>query len=168
MLALILALSTFAYAGKPKPPPELPAETQVKIKKLCSLVRTCTKDRAEMSTVCVKSALKEAGFLNHVIENAGAKDFPRQLRREGFTDVELIYHSFSGLPDGAILVLDEADPFRDRKPQCPQGAGKTLVKCEGQWVAEKSYDLEFHVQRGCRSKGIWLAPSLMPPPDSKL
>lgn len=122
----------------------------------CKYIETCIKSRPGKSAYCVKTGLKESGMLDHVLEGDQAKELSRFLRKDGFIDKEANLSDFAQLPDGAILVLDAHDPVKDKRPACPKVYGNVLVKCGEKWIDDSKNDLDFHMKRGCRSKGIWL------------
>lgn len=166
ILTLVLALTLhaaesappMAEAAKPVfvPPPPTP-----KAQALCAYFRKCVKTHPGKTAYCVKTGLKNAKFLDHVLEGDQAKDLARYLRKEGFAEREMGLKDFRQLPDGALLVLDSHDPIADKKPRCPKVYGNVLVKCDDKWVDEtQENDLSFHMKAGCRSKGVWVAPEL--------
>lgn len=118
------------------------------------------KSHPGKSALCVKNGLKESAILDHVLEGDTAKDLSRFLRKEGFLDREHELTDFKQLPEGAILVLDAHDPVKDKRPACPKVYGNVLVKCGDKWVDDYKNDLDFHMKRGCRTKGIWLHTSM--------
>lgn len=143
-------------------PPVSEANLQ-KAKKFCELIEACNKSRPGKAAYCVKTKLKESGLIDHVLGGDEAKELPRYLRREGFVDIELNIRDFKSVPEGSILVLDAHDPLKDKKPACPKVYGNVVVKCDDFWVDDQKNDLRFHLTRGCRTKGIWVRPELIPP-----
>jgi hypothetical protein len=167
-LVLIFSFSLSVFAAPAAAPPELDGpsvtpENLAKAQKLCKLTEVCNKTRPGQQAYCLKTNLKESGLLDHVMEGDSAKDLARFLRREGFVEMEFGLKDFKSLPDSAILVLDAHDPVKDKKPLCPKVYGNVVVKCGDHWIDEQKYELDFHMTRGCRSKGIWIKPELIPP-----
>lgn len=160
----LLFMVNFVSAQMPAPPPPPPAEMIEKAKHFCQSIESCNRSQPGKSAFCVKSGLKESGLLSHVLEGEQAKDLPRFLRREGYVDIELTTRKFELVPEGAILVLDAQDPLKTHTSACPKVYGNVYVKCDGKWIDDQKYDLDFHMQRGCRTKGIWIDPVLIPPP----
>lgn len=138
------------------PEPPAPPSIATKAKALCAYMETCMKARPGKTALCVKMGLKDSGILDHILEGDTAKDLSRFLRKEGFQDRENGLVNFKQLPEGSILVLDAHDPVKDKRPACPKVYGNVLVKCGDKWVDDTKNDLDFHMKRGCRTKGIWL------------
>lgn len=172
LATLWLTVNLHAEYGKPPPPPP-PTPAQLKAeehaKKLCEYVPTCLKSKPGKTAWCIKVGMKESGFLDHNLEGETAKDLARYLRKEGFEEKEFTIKDFKQLPDGAILVLDAHDPIADKRPACPKVYGNALVKCGERWIDDHSNPLDFHMKRGCRTKGIWVHPDLRisEPPQPK-
>lgn len=163
-LAILLLFVNLVFAQMPAPPSPPPPKMVEKAKHFCQLIESCNRARPGKSALCVKTGLKESGLLNHLLEGEQPKDLPRYLRREGYVDIELVTSKFELVPEGAILVLDALDPLKPHTPSCPNVNGKVYVKCGGKWIDDQKYDLDFHMQRSCRTKGIWIDPVLIPPP----
>ena len=156
------ALTTTPTQEEAPAAPAIDPDLQEKIENLCTLTESCNKNRPGIAAECLKKNLKKSGFLNHVLEGSEAKDLARFLRRDGFVDVEIVLQNFSLLRDGSILVLDAHDPVKDHRPACPKVYGNVLVKCGDKWVDDRKSNLDFHMERGCRTKGIWALPALKP------
>ncbi|MBX3020436.1 MAG: hypothetical protein KF799_02065 [Bdellovibrionales bacterium] len=159
-------------AAPPKPvaPPGTPAPLEgiaLKAKNFCNSVEKCNK-RPGRSAYCVKMGLKESGMLGYMLEGEQAKDLARFLRKAGFSDQEQDVTDFKYVPEGSILVLDSHD-LKDKRPACPKVYGNVLIKCGEKWIDEQKNELDFHMKRGCRTKGIWLHPDLklIDPPAGK-
>lgn len=150
-----------ATSAKALPPSQVAlAGIAAKARVLCTYMEDCMKKRPGKSAYCVKTGLKESGMIDHVLEGDQAKDLSRFLRKDGFIDREQGLHDFRQVPEGAILVLDAHDPVKDRKPACPKVYGNVVVKCGSNWIDDQKYDLDFHMKRGCRTKGLWMHPDM--------
>ena len=163
-LNIFFLILNLVSAQMPATPPPPPAEMVEKAKHFCRLIENCNRAHPGKSALCVKTNLKESGLLDHTLDGEQAKDLPRFLRREGYVDIELTTRKFEMVPEGAMLVLDAQDPLKTHTSSCPKVYGNVYVKCDGKWIDDQKYELDFHMQRGCRTKGIWIDPVLIPPP----